>query len=165
MPRRIGQLSAPRSCCSSASRIRSSATLRRSVPAIWLYRARKPDTQSRETILQIKAWALAQTGLPRSDFIKAVRYMLSRWEGLTLFLDQPLMPLDNNRAENALRGPVVGRKNDLQFRSTAGCEVGAILYSLCESARLQGVRAEKYLRVAAERALDRPGTTTLPSET
>jgi hypothetical protein len=128
------------------------------------YRARKRDTQSRETIAEIKRWALAQNGLPRSDFMKAVRYMLARWEGLTLFLDEPLVPLDNNHAENSLRGPVVGRKNYLQFRSTAGCEVGAILYSLCESARLQGVPAEKYLRVAAQRALDRPGTTTLPSE-
>lgn len=158
----------PAECAQALRLIRKLYQIERKAAAIrpgdGAYRARKRNTQSRETIAQIKAWALAQTGLPRSDFMKAVRYMLSRWEGLTLFLDEPLVPLDNNHAENALRGPVVGRKNYLQFRSTAGCEVGAILYSLCESARLQGVPAEKYLRVAAERALDRPGTTTLPSE-
>jgi transposase len=128
------------------------------------HRARVRATHSRAKIEEIKRWALSQTGLPRSDFMKAVRYMLERWAGLTLFLEEPLVPLDNNRAENSLRGPVVGRKNYLQFRSLAGCETGAILYSLCETARLQGVAPELYLRIAAERALDRPGTATLPSE-
>lgn len=133
-------------------------------PGDLAHRAEVRSTSSREKIEEIKRWALSQTGLPRSDFMKAVRYMLERWQGLTLFLEEPLVPLDNNRAENSLRGPVVGRKNYLQFRSQAGCEVGAILYSLCESARLQRVPAETYLRIAAERALDRPGTTTLPDE-
>ena len=48
---------------------------------------------------------------PRSDFGKAVRYMLERWAKLTLFVENPLVYPDNNAAERALRGPVVGRKN------------------------------------------------------
>ena len=107
---------------------------------------------------------MSRTGLPRSDFMKAVKYVLARWEGLTLFLENPRLPLDNNRAENALRGPVVGRKNYLQFRSRRGCEVGAILYSLCETARLHGVAPDQYLRVAAQRALLKPGTVTFPDQ-
>lgn len=42
---------------------------------------------------------------------KALNYMLKLWPGLTVFLDNPEVPLDNNAAERALRGVVVGRKN------------------------------------------------------
>lgn len=44
----------------------------------------------------------SKSGLPRSDFGKAVRYMLKRWAGLTRFVEDPRIPLDNNAA---LRGP------------------------------------------------------------
>jgi transposase len=90
--------------------------------------------------------------------------MLGRWDGLTLFLAEPKIPLDNNAAERSLRGPVVGRKNYLQFRSLKGCEVGAILYSLCESAKLQCVDPAQYLKAAARRAIETPGAITLPSD-
>jgi transposase len=43
-------------------------------------------------------WATTQAGLPRSDFGKAVRYMLERWQGLTRFVDDPCIPVDNNAA-------------------------------------------------------------------
>jgi len=128
------------------------------------YLARRRATRSKVLLEGIKKWALSQTGLPRSDFIKAVKYMLGRWEGLTRFLDDPCLPLDNNAAERSLRGPVLGRKNWLQFRSRKGCRVGAVLYSLCESAKLSGVDPEEYLRAAAERALQDPGAVTLPAD-
>jgi transposase len=128
------------------------------------YLARKRSTRSKVLVQGIKKWALSQTGLPRSDFIKAVKYMLARWEGLTRFLDDARLPLDNNAAERSLRGPVLGRKNWLQFRSRRGCRAGAVLYSLCESAKLSGVDPEEYLRVAAKRALEEPGAVTLPGD-
>ena len=43
--------------------------------------------------------------------IKAVKSLLAHWEGLTLFLDHPEIPLDNNASERALRLPVSSRKN------------------------------------------------------
>jgi transposase len=122
------------------------------------------DAKSAPLLREIKKWALAQNGLPRSDFIKAVKYMLARWDGLTRFLEDPRLPLDNNAAERCLRGPVVGRKNWLQFRSMRGCRAGATLFSLCESAKLSGADPLEYLRVAATRAIEEPGTVTLPSE-
>jgi transposase len=71
------------------------------------------NEKSRTLVEKIKKWAFSQTGLPRSEFGKAVLYMLERWKGLTVFLDNPLVPLSNNAAERALRGPVVGRKKAL----------------------------------------------------
>ena len=88
--------------------------------------------------------------------------MLERWDGLTRFLVDPRIPLDNNAAERALRGPVVGRKNHYGSRSLRGTQVAALLYTLCESARLIGVDAHAYLRQALDAALATPGTITLP---
>jgi transposase len=61
------------------------------------------------------------------------------WKGLTRFLENPLIPLDNNAAERALRGVVVGRKNHYGSRSKRGTEVAALFYSLCETVKLAGV--------------------------
>lgn len=118
--------------------------------------------RSRPVLERIWHWATVQAGLPRSDFGKAVRYMLERWDGLTRFVDDPRIALDNNAAERALRGPVVGRKNHYGSRSLRGTQVAALFYTLCESARLIGVDAHAYLLHAVEAALTTPGAVTFP---
>jgi transposase len=47
---------------------------------------------------EIHGWALAQGGLRRSDFGKALAYVLSHWPGLIQLLDDAAVPLDNNPA-------------------------------------------------------------------
>jgi transposase len=120
------------------------------------------QTRSRPILEEIQRWSAAQVGLPRSDFGKAVRYMRERWTGLTRFVDDPRIPLDNNAAERALRGPVVGRKNHYGSRSLRGTQVAALFYTLCETARLLDVDAHAYLQHAVDAALAVPGTVTLP---
>ena len=88
--------------------------------------------------------------------------MLERWDGLTRFLTDRRIPLDNNAAERALRGPVVGRKNHYGSRSIRGTRVAALFYTLCESARLVDVDAHAYLRHDVNAALTTPGAVTLP---
>ena len=83
----------------------------------------------------------------------AIGYMSKRWSSATLFLDHPNVPLDNNGAERAIRGLVVGRKNHYGSRSRRGTEVAAVFYSLIETAKLLGVEPSDYLRRAAEAAL------------
>ena len=117
---------------------------------------------ARRSLDRIWQWATVQVGLPRSDFGKAVRYMLERWTGLTRFVDDPRIPLDNNAAERALRGPVVGRKNHYGSRSLRGTQVAALFYTLCETAKLVGVDPHAYLLTATEAALATPGAVTLP---
>jgi transposase len=120
--------------------------------------------QERSTPLleRIWHWATVQVGLPRSDFGKAVRYMLERWDGLTRFVNDPRVPLDNNAAERALRGPVVGRKNHYGSRSLRGTHVAALFYTLCETAKLVGVDPHAYLLRALYAAIAWPGAVTLP---
>jgi hypothetical protein len=120
--------------------------------------------RSRPLLDQIWQWATVQVGLPRSDFGKAVRYMLERWAGLTRFVDDPCVPLDNNAAERALRGPVVGRKNHYGSRSLRGTQVAALFYTLCETAKLASVDPHAYLRRTLHTAIAQPGAVTFPED-
>jgi transposase len=117
---------------------------------------------SRPITERIRAWALAQHPLPRSDLGQAVRYMLELWPGLTVFLDDPRVPLDTNATERGLRGVVVGRKNHYGSRSHRGIQVAAIFYSLFESAKLCGVEPKSYVLAATHAAIRTPGAVTLP---
>ena len=125
-------------------------------------RAQLRAKRSQKLIDEIRRWAEKQTALPKSGLGQAITYMWGMWPGLTRFLKDPRIPLDNNAGERALRGVVVGRKNHYGSRSRRGTEVAALFYSLCESAKLVGVEPRSYLLKATYAAIDRPGTVTLP---
>ena len=108
----------------------------------------------------IRAWAHQQRALPESSLGKAIAYMLGLWSGLTRFLEDPRIPLDNNATERGLRGVVLGRKN--HYGSQRGTEVAALFYSLIESAKLCGVEPKACLLPAVRAALANPGTVRLP---
>lgn len=104
-------------------------------------------------LAKLREWALAQQGLPKSTLRRAIEYMLTYWKGLTAFLDDPYIPLDNNGTERALRGVVIGRKNHYGSRSERGTQVAAILYTVLETCLLNGVDPRAYLKRAVERAV------------
>ncbi len=116
-------------------------------------RRRLRDTESRAVIREIQAWALKTESLPESGLRRAIEYMGNHWKGLLRFLEDPRVPLDNNAIERALRGPVQGRKNHHGSRSRRGTEVAALLYTLVESAMLNGLDPRAYLRAATVAAL------------
>jgi transposase len=120
--------------------------------------------RSKPVLDRMWKWATEQAGLPRSDFGKAVRYMLERWTGLTRFVTNPRIPLDNNAAERALRGPVLGRKNHYGSRSTRGTHVAALFYTLCETAKQVGIDPHAYLLHALSAAIAKPGAFTYPED-
>ncbi len=120
---------------------------------------------SRPVVEDIQRWMLATWGAvpPSSGLRGALRYGAGLWSGLTRFLDDPDVDLDNNPSERAARGPVLGRKNHYGSRSKRGTEVAALFYTLLESAKLAGVEPKAYLRVAALAAVD-GGVIPLPHE-
>jgi transposase len=128
-------------------------------------RAELRGTESRAVVEKIVAWFYRTVPkcLPESGLRKAIGYMVHMWPGLVLFLDNPLIPLDNNGTERAARGPVVGRKNHYGSRSQRGTEVAATFYSIVESAKLNGLEPRFYLRVAVRAGL-RHETVPLPHE-
>jgi len=77
---------------------------------------------------------------------KAINYALNNEEVLKRFLDNGKIEIDNNPAERALRSVAVGRKNWLFAGSDSGGETAANVYSLIETAKLNGVNPWKYLK-------------------
>lgn len=122
------------------------------------------DERSRKVVQRIRDWAIAQRSSPQSALRKAIDYMLHLWPGLTLFLDDPAITLDNNGAERALRGVVLGRKNHYGSRSERGTRVAALFYSLIETARLCGAEPRDYLLQAARAAIAAPRAVLLPHD-
>ncbi len=77
---------------------------------------------------------------------KALQYLHNEWPKLIRYLDDGRLEIDNNRAENAIRPFVIGRKNHLFSDSVRGVKASANLYSLIESAKANGLEPYHYLR-------------------
>lgn len=91
-----------------------------------------------------------------SDTAKAFAYLLKQWDALNLYCRNGWAEIDNNIAENALRGVALGRKNWLFAGSDAGGEQAAVLYSLIGTCRLNGVEPETWLRYVLGHIQDWP---------
>ena len=89
--------------------------------------------------------ARLETVSQKSKLAEAIRYALSRWEGLTLFLDDGRIEIDNNTVERAIRPLALNRKNALFAGSDGGAEHWAVLATLIETAKLNAIDPEAYL--------------------
>lgn len=81
----------------------------------------------------------------KNGFTRGLRYFLENYEGLTYFLDDPELPIDNNPQERLLRSHVVGRKTWYGTHSEQGSITAAILFSLIETCKLCKVNPKEYL--------------------
>jgi transposase len=88
---------------------------------------------------------------PKSEMAKAIAYGLKRWPALTRFLGDGRLEIDNNIAERALRSVALGRKNWLFAGSNAGGERAATLYTIIETAKLNGIDPQTYIANVAEK--------------
>ena len=95
----------------------------------------------------LKIWLEEQQPLhrPKSPIARAIGYGLNQWKALTRFLDDPLLPPDNNESERRLRLIALGRKNYLFAGHDAGAENLAILMSLVVTCEAHGVDPSAYL--------------------
>jgi hypothetical protein len=100
-----------------------------------------------------KTWldAEAKKVLPKSPVGEAIHYARAQWVGLTRYLEDGLLELDNNRAERALRRVAVGRKNWMFAGSDEGGRRAAIVYSLIASCAALKIDPYAYLRDVIER--------------
>jgi len=102
-----------------------------------------------ETVLsQFRSWLeeRRETVIPESLLGKAVLYALREWTKLIRYLDAWYLTPDNNAAEQAIRPFVVGRKAWLFSDTPRGAHASATLYSLIESAKINGLEPYRYLR-------------------
>ena len=79
------------------------------------------------------------------DFEKALTYARNQKESLCRFLEDGNIPAHNNRAENAIRPFVIGRKNWLFSQTPKGASASADMYSLVETAKANGLDVFEYL--------------------
>jgi len=86
------------------------------------------------------------TTLPKGLLGKALSYIDRNWTKLTVYTQDGRLSIDNNRAENAIRPFVIGRKNWLFSASVRGAKSSANLYSLIETAKANGLEPYAYLR-------------------
>lgn len=97
----------------------------------------------------------------KSKLFDAVHYALNEKKYLYTFLENGSIPIDNNRAENAIRPFTIGRKNWLFSNTANGAKCSAALYSVISTAQANGLDAEDYLT----RLFSNPaGTIILPWE-
>jgi transposase len=82
----------------------------------------------------------------KSKYGKALRYFLGNYDGLTLFLMDPEVPIDNNSQERLLRSHVVGRKTWYGTHSEQGAKTAAILFTLVETCKLNQVNPREYFK-------------------
>ena len=108
------------------------------------------------------AWAQATERKlsARSELAVALRYIIKRRTALTRFATNARLEPDNNIAENAIRGIALGRRNWLFAGSQSGGERAAAMYSILQTAKLNGVNPEAYLtdtlsRIAAGHPINR----------
>jgi transposase len=114
------------------------------------------QSEARPLLAALKAWFEAQLAKvpPKGGLARAIRYSLSNWPALTRYLDDGRLEIDNNRAENTLRGVALGRKNWLFAGSDSGGTRAAAIYGLIETCKLNGVDPFGYLRDVLGRIAD-----------
>lgn len=96
------------------------------------------------------AWLNQQTPTRGSRMAKAVTYIRNREPYLTTYLEDGRCSFSNNLSENAIRPFVVGRKGWLFSDTQAGAETSAIIYTMVENAKANGVNVYQYLKLLLE---------------
>lgn len=134
--------------------------------------------RSRPIMEAFLAWLKQQSPrvLPKSAFGKAISYCRNQWDKLEAFLKDGRLELDNNRSERSIKPFVIGRKNWLFSNTPRGAKASAMIYSIIETAKENGLNPHNYLRflferlpnldIKDQRAMDAllPWSDTLPSE-
>jgi transposase len=80
-----------------------------------------------------------------SETTKVLTSLQNHWDGLTVFLDAPHVPLDNNPAENSIRGPVVGRKNYYGSGAKWSAKLASSLFSIFATLKLHKINPYEWL--------------------
>ena len=104
-------------------------------------------------LAQLKSW-LAKTQsqvTPQSALGKAVHYLANNWNRLERYVEAGYLPIDNNAAERAIKPFVIGRKAWLFSDTVNGAAASAKIYSLVETAKVNGQEPYTWLRHVLER--------------
>lgn len=113
---------------------------------------------ARPILLELKVWIedTLSTLPQKQKLAEAMRYALSRWAALSVYIDDGRVEIDNNIAERAMRPLGIGRKNWLFAGSDKGGERIANILTIIETVKLHGHNLEVYLTDVLTRIQDHP---------
>ena len=94
-------------------------------------------------LLKLKA---SKRQLPQSLLGTAIDYALGQWRTLEIYLTDGRVEIDNNLVENAIRPTAIGKKNWLFVGEADAGQRSAIIYTVIETCRRQGLNPYQYLR-------------------
>ncbi len=118
------------------------------------YAARQKESKTLVDKLFIN-WTKYLKDLPKKSATGlAINYALNNEAALKRFLDDGKIEIDNNAAERAMRAIALGRKNWLFAGSDAGGETAAAIYTITETAKLNGINPWEYLKQVLARIQD-----------
>ncbi len=130
----------------------------RSAPSDPLLRLKWHQDHSAPAMQQIKSYCDAlikeKEIEPNSSMGKAIAYLNNHWEGLSLFLRMPGVPIDNNATERLIKQSVRNRKNAYFYRNETGAKIGDILMSVMETCVLNEANPWEYLVAIQEHQKD-----------
>jgi transposase len=105
------------------------------------------DVALRQTVAAMQAQADAELTDPKlpTPCRKVLTSLQEHWSGLTRFLDDPRIPLDNNASERRARGPALGRKNYYGSGALWSGRLAAMLFSLLATLSLAKINVRTWL--------------------
>ncbi|EDP99155.1 IS66 family transposase [Shewanella benthica] len=109
-------------------------------------------THSSAQLATLKQWLdkSVQQVSKQSALGRAIHYTINQWPKLSRYLEDGRLNIDNNRAERAVKPFVIGRKNWLFNHNHRGAEASAILYSIIETAKANGLTPFDYIERCLE---------------
>lgn len=97
---------------------------------------------------------------PKTKLGEALTYWCNQAHKLVTYLKEGYINIDNNRAERAVKPFVIGRKNWLFSNTPRGAKASAILYSIIETAKANGLLVDNYLQICLDEMANKPETLT-----
>ena len=95
---------------------------------------------------------------PKTKLGEALTYWCNQAHKLVTYLKDGRINIDNNRAERAVKPFVIGRKNWLFSNTPRGAKASAILYSIIETAKANGLLVDNYLQTCLDEMANKPET-------
>ena len=121
-------------------------------------RLKERQTSIKPLVEEFFAWIRKvqadRTVLPKGETAKGIAYCLNQEEYLRVFLSDGEVPIDNLASERALRTFTIGRKNWMTINTVRGAQASAMIYSITETARANGLNVYYYVKHLLEDLLE-----------